>query len=722
MGRKAIALIFFAVITICAGICAPGCAKSAPPENKGEGWVLELPQPKGPKALTAYDIEPAEGDLWTLPIFRFNDEDEIGRFVYGNVNIYIERTSDELIKGNYIAEATFYRSADTTGKRLYFYVLMHPLRGRYADWSSADEFSFFVRNVNDFDVTLHYEIDDEAGGGYENKINLGPRAEQTIHVKVNELTANGLNVSQIKRLTLWLVDSEIRDIATLQFDDVSLTGKDKDALQAMKTRAEAESQRQLEAIGPGPRADYLPRISDDWESINEVVTRYDPGPVNGVAKCDVAVVGGGMSGCCAAIAAAQAGADVILIEAYGFLGGMATAGMVFPFMSNRAGNEDIIQGIYLEIYKRMAAEGLAERDSHRPGIIWFDKEELKYILQEMCIEAGAKLMLHTWAEAPLKPWNEENKRVEGVMVGNKSGRIAVVADITIDCTGDGDIAAAAGCPYEQGRGYDPYTQSLTLFFRMGNVNTGTALGELYKRLSRTQDNIPAEYLFKDKFDAAKSKGDLDADLPVDTIYFERTLSPGVVSVNATRVFKINPTDVLDLSYAEIETRDQVHQLSRFLIKYIPGFERAFLQESAIQIGVRESRRIVGEYMLTGRDVLSAAKFDDVIARGAFGIDIHCADYSGCGITGLKLEEGSSYDIPYRCLVPKEVDGILVAGRCISASHIAFGSVRIMPVVSATGQAAGAAAALCVKDEVQPRDLDVTELQKLLIAQGANLGR
>jgi hypothetical protein len=312
-------------------------------------------------------------------------------------------------------------------------------------------------------------------------------------------------------------------------------------------------------------------------------------------------------------------------------------------------------------------------------------------------------------------------RVMGVVVGNKSGRIAVLGDVTIDCTGDGDIAAAAGCPYEQGRGYDPYTQSVTLIFRMGNVNIDRAFGELSKRVWRSEDYIPAEYLFADKFKEAKQKGDLDADIPINVVYFERTLSPGVVSVNATRVFKVDPTDVVDLTYAEVEARRQVRQMSRFLTKYIRGFERAFLQESAIHIGVRESRRLIGEYQLTGRDVLSAQKFDDVIARGAFGIDIHCADYSGCGVVGLQLEEGKSYDIPYGCLVPLEVEGILVAGRCISATHVALGSARIMPVASATGQAAGTAAALSVQEGVYPRDLNVAQLQRTLREQGANLG-
>jgi hypothetical protein len=162
-------------------------------------------------------------------------------------------------------------------------------------------------------------------------------------------------------------------------------------------------------------------------------------------------------------------------------------------------------------------------------------------------------------------------------------------------------------------------------------------------------------------------------------------------------------------------------MSGFLVKYIPGFKNAFLSESAIHIGVRASRRILGEYQLTGRDVLSGRKFEGVIARGSFGIDIHCADFSGCGVVGLELAEGESYDIPYGVLVPLEVDGIMVAGRCISATHVALGSARIMPVASATGQAAGCAAALCVEKDILPRDLDVDQLQQLLIEQGVNLG-
>ncbi len=752
MARVIKALFIF----VLAGLLLAGCVEQPKQDTK---LILEAPPTKEAEEFTSYPIEavkeksaseagsgsavkeksaseagsgsavkeegsntePAEEETsWALPMFRFEGEDEIGRFVLVNVNVFIERAVDSSDEENHVAEATFYRSAEVEGKSIYFYVLTHPLRGRYADWSAVDEVSFFVRNSNDFAVPLKVDIDDEAGARFTREIDLEPMEERTVRIKTTDLARAGLDLSKVKRFTFRMMDEDITGIATLDFDDFILTGSDRDALQKMKAASEAESLKQLHAMAGEERAAYLPKVLTDKSSLNEVWRRFDAGHIDGVAKCGVVVVGGGLSGCSAAIAASRAGADVILIEAYGFLGGMATAGMVFPFMNSRAGNEQIIEGIFIEIYKRLAADGMAKRDEHSPGIIWFDKEALKYALQEMCIESGVKLMLHTWAEAPLQ-W-QKGSRVEGVVVGNKSGRIAVLGDVTIDCTGDGDIAAGAGCPFEMGRGYDPYTQSVTLFFRMGNVNTDRAFGELYDRVYRSEDYIPAEFLFADKFKQAKANGDLDPDLPISVVYFERTMSPGVVSINATRVFKVDATNAVDLSYAEVEARRQVHQMSRFLKKYIPGFERAFLQESAISIGVRESRRILGEYQLTGRDVLSARKFEDVIARGAFGIDIHCADYSGCGVVGLKLEKGESYDIPYGCLVPRDVDGIMVAGRCISASHVALGSVRIMPVACATGQAAGAAAALCVRDGTQPRDLDVGELQELLIEQGANLGR
>ena len=153
---------------------------------------------------------------------------------------------------------------------------------------------------------------------------------------------------------------------------------------------------------------------------------------------------------------------------------------------------------------------------------------------------------------------------------------------------------------------------------------------------------------------------------------------------------------------------------------VPGFENSYLEETGIQVGIRETRRIIGEYQMTGRDVLHAQKFPDVIARGAYPIDLHSPDFSGGGVVGLQLKPGQSYDVPYRCLVPMTIDNLLLSGRCISVSHVALGSVRIMPIASATGQAAGAAAALCVQKGVTPRNLTYADLRQALISQGANL--
>jgi len=247
-----------------------------------------------------------------------------------------------------------------------------------------------------------------------------------------------------------------------------------------------------------------------------------------------------------------------------------------------------------------------------------------------------------------------------------------------------------------------------------------AFAEQGRRIDRPGGIVPADYLFADIFRREVAEGDFPADIPINTVYFGRTMQRGVISINATRAFEVDATDVGDLTYASVETRRQAAYLADFLIENIPGFRNAWLQETGIQVGIRESRRILGEYQLTGRDILHGRRFSDIIARGAYGIDIHCADYSGCGVVGLDLEQGASYDIPYRCLVPLGVENMLLAGRGISVSHVALGSVRIMPVCSGTGHAAGAAAALSVIREVTPRQLEYPDLKDTLISQDAEL--
>jgi hypothetical protein len=191
-----------------------------------------------------------------------------------------------------------------------------------------------------------------------------------------------------------------------------------------------------------------------------------------------------------------------------------------------------------------------------------------------------------------------------------------------------------------------------------------------------------------------------------------------VSVNSTRVTRVLGTDVWDLSYAESQSRRQMRQISEFLKRYVPGFEKAYVMQSGVNIGVRETRRILGEYQLTVDDVLSARKFDDAIARGAYPVDIH--NPKGAGTVLKRLPPGEAYDIPLRCLLPQRTDRLIVAGRCISGTHEAHSSYRVMPIVMATGHAAGVCAALSARESRSPRDVDVSNVQQELRRQGASL--
>jgi len=679
----------------------PETAVEATPEET----LIPPPSPKTPA------VQP-NGDVI---LFDFEEPSEVGRFVYGNVNTFVEPTTDMARTGAGSCVVTYYIGAVRQGKRPLFYTLFHPARGRLADWSPYSEFQAAIYNSESFTVTLDLEYADGSTSVWR-RYNLPPKVWCRLRQPLSDLASSGLNLRAVKRIGWTQLDTEMVDINTIYIDDVRLTGASFEASKRAVDAAWAAYERWEETEGKGIKAPYLPIIKKDPERIKQIETRYDCGKIDGFVETEVCVVGGGMAGCSAAIASGRLGVDTLLVEQYGFLGGTATAALVTPFMSNRIGNEDLVKGIYEDIVRALQSRGAAKRDERRPGVVMFDDEVLKYVLNNLVINAKAKMMLHTWAEKPLV----HNGVCEGVIVNNKSGRLAILAKVVIDSTGDGDIAAKAGCPFEMGRGYDQYTQSVTLFFRMGGVNEQVAFAEQARRVSRQGNQIPEGYMFSDVFRRAVAEGRFPADIPIGSIYFEKTLQPGVVSINATRAFEVDATNVGDLTYASVETRRQAMALADFLRENIPGFERAYLQDTAIQVGVRESRRIIGEYQLTGRDILHGARFPDVIARGCYGIDIHCADPSGCGVVGLKLKEGESYDIPYRCLVPLGVENLLLAGRCISVSHVALGSVRIMPIASGTGHAAGAAAALCVKRGVTPRELPYDVLKQTLISQGANL--
>jgi hypothetical protein len=412
-----------------------------------------------------------------------------------------------------------------------------------------------------------------------------------------------------------------------------------------------------------------------------------------ISEHEVIVAGGGTAGIAAAVAAARNGVDTILIERYGFLGGTMTAGLVNPFMTFHAGGEQIIKGVFQEIIDR-----LKDLDGYDEETKAFDTEAMKLVADRMVKEAGVKLLLHTYITDVLVT---REGAVRGVEVRNKSGRQVLLGKVTVDATGDGDVAVMAGAPYEKGRREDGLTQPMTLNFRLGGVDV---------------ERMPPREEINRLFEEAKAKGEIS--IPRENVLFFPTTRRGEIHFNTTRVVKADGTKAEDLTYAEIEGRRQMAELIEFLRRRVPGFENAYLLMSGVQIGVRETRRIIGEYILTGDDIVEARKFEDAIARGSYPIDIHSPTGEGTVIKRLPL--GESYDVPYRCLVPKKVDNLLVAGRCISSTHEAQAAIRVIPIVVAIGQAAGTTAALSVKHNVPPRELDVRLLQKTLRKQGAVL--
>ena len=410
---------------------------------------------------------------------------------------------------------------------------------------------------------------------------------------------------------------------------------------------------------------------------------------------DVIVVGGGPGGIGAAVGCARAGADVLLVERYGFLGGGATAMMVNPLMPFSAGDRQIIHGVLQDMIDRMT-----EMKSYGSGRATrsFDTEAFKIAAEQLCLESGVDILFHSF----LADVENKGNAVESIGIATKDGIKRLRARIYVDSTGDGDLAYLAGARIEKGRSQDGLAQPMTLCFRMAGVDMDRM---------ESRDKMTEEYV------KAKAEGRIRC--PREDILYFYVPQPGVVHFNQTRVIKHDAVDPESLTLAEIEARRQAWEISRWLVETIPGFEESYLQMSAPQIGVRESRRVIGEYLLTDEDLFSTRKFDDVIGCGSYPVDIHNPDGEGTVIKHIK--KGEWYDIPYRSLVPLDLTNLIIGGRCISSTHEAHSAIRVMPIVFAIGQAAGVAAAQCSKASVMPKDLDVPMLQKELMRQGATLG-
>ncbi|MFF9867556.1 FAD-dependent oxidoreductase [Streptomyces sp. NPDC013953] len=441
----------------------------------------------------------------------------------------------------------------------------------------------------------------------------------------------------------------------------------------------------------------------------------------------VLVVGGGPAGIGAALGAANAGAEVILVERYGFLGGNATAALVMPLMSfhnevkqavtgdsarllppDHGEGEPVVGGVLWVLMEQLVRAGAAIRPSLETGYtVPFDPELFKLVAYDLLETHEVRTLLHAFASGVITLPD----KVRGVFE-TKSGPLVIDADVIVDCTGDGDIAAAAGAPYEIGRPEDGWTQPMTLMFRMARFDH-----DAFTAYARAHpDQWKGVHGLWDLVRAATDAGELD--LPREDILFFATPNAGEVAVNSTRVTEVLGTSVWDLTRAEFTAHRQMAQIARFLRDRVPGFTDSYVVQSGVQVGVRETRRILGAYQLTGDDVLTARKFGDAIARGAYPVDIH--NPSGRGTTLKRVPRGEAYDIPLRCLFPRDVDRVLVAGRCISGDHVAHSSYRVMPISMATGQAAGVCAALAARQGGRPRDVPVSAVRQELRHQGASL--
>jgi len=440
---------------------------------------------------------------------------------------------------------------------------------------------------------------------------------------------------------------------------------------------------------------------------------------------DVVVVGGGPAGMCAALAAARGGAGTLLIEQTGCMGGVGTSGLLSvwgPFdnadpLLDRARclvgfdrrkytgrmkiGKRIIRGIPEEILTRLyKMKGAYNRNL---GFQPFNPEDLKYLADAMLSEAGAEILYFTYFAGI------EIKRKKAVIETlSKSGRRFIRADVVVDATGDGDVAQAAGAPFKMGRRKDGATQGVTLVFRLGGVKNK-------ERYEHIEPGLLAR--LKKKIAALKRKRKLP-----QTIDGPGCINPvpgmaGVVSVNVQHCYGIDGTSAEDLTRAVIQGRKDIRQIIDFYKRNIPDFKECYLIDTALYAGVRETRRIIGEYVLTKEDILASRRFPDEIAENNYAIDIHLPGGEALSTSEIFPRAGKSYGIPYRCLIPRETERIILSGKCISSTHEAQASIRIMPCCMATGQAAGTAAALTVIGGCSPRKLNIETLQKTLTRQG-----
>ncbi len=441
---------------------------------------------------------------------------------------------------------------------------------------------------------------------------------------------------------------------------------------------------------------------------------------------DLIVVGGGIAGVMAAVAAARQGSRTLLVEEQGCLGGSLTSCGTGPMMTFHAGDTQVIQGLPEELIGRLKKKGLSpghvlDSTGYTYTVTPFDVEGMKHELELMALEAGVEILFHTMLEDAVV----KDSRLSAVRLLSCGQSFMTEAFAFIDATGDADLLYRAGVPCRQGDERTGKDQPMTMNFRLDGVDIN-----LLRRLMETDvDLFPllapksgiqkmASRLSCSGFQDIMRKGMDDGELTFDRdiVLFFETNTEGEVIVNMSRVNGKNPVDPCSLSLAEIEGRRQVWELYSFLRRRIPGFSRARLMASGPNIGIRSSRRMCGIYSLTAMDILEQRRFDDAVACCGYPIDIHSSD--GVGTDSRFLPEGTWYTIPYRCLVNDSVPNLMAAGRNVSCDFDAHASLRVSPCCAALGQAAGTAVALAIQSACNLLDLNIRRLREKLQEDGA----
>jgi hypothetical protein len=424
-------------------------------------------------------------------------------------------------------------------------------------------------------------------------------------------------------------------------------------------------------------------------------------PITG--NYDVIVAGGGPAGICAAVSAAREGVKVALLERYGVLGGNMIIGHVAPILG--------MVGTGTMRDELMKLLGVPDNDMIGEVGLAHDTEQAKRVLTDFVGVEHIDVLLQT----PVSDVIMEGNVLKGLVLSSKQGQEAVYGTIIVDATGDGDIAFFSGAPFEIGRKTDGLMQPVSLEFTIGGVDESRALtciGDV--------DNVEINgERFLDYTGRCAKEGLLPEVMAA--VRLHRTVRPGERRVNTTQVNGVNALIPSQLFSAEAELRKQIDVLINFLRKHVPGYENCFLLNSASTLGVRESRRITGEYILNTADMAAGRRFDDAVVHNAeFIIDIH--NPQGAGQAEEVIQQIKPYDIPWRSLIPLKVENLILSGRCISGTHRAHASYRITSICMAVGQAAGIGAALCCRKRCSPRTIPVKDIQHALEAKGVELCR